>query len=99
MRCLASLLLLLAGASGVSVDPDMQRDLLQDAPLRAEEGEAMFVFPSMQMARSSMVSSSTDSRVGQANHNLYSTFALTFQWSGGRNLYMTCTRNSTPEQH
>ena len=56
MRCLASLLLLLAGASGVSVDPDMQRDPLQDAPLRAEEGEAMFVFPSMQMARSSMVS-------------------------------------------
>ena len=59
MYCLASLLLVLAGTSGVSVDPDMQTDALQDAPLRAEEGDAMFVFPSMQMARSSMVSYSS----------------------------------------
>ena len=55
MRCLPCLLLLWGGARAVSVDPDMQRDPLQDAPLRAEEGEALFVFPSMQMARSSMV--------------------------------------------
>ena len=103
MYCLASLLLLLPAASGVSVDPDMQTDALQDAPLRAEEGEAMFVFPSMQMARSSMVSYSSCrtglravwalEQVTGASHNLYSTFALTFRWSGGRNLSMTCKRN------